>query len=137
MLYLRKKQTQTSWLYLTAILLLVYACQIVPHDHSESEHADNHADHHHSRPHTHDANDETDQRESAHHHDLTQHVDSHFFRPQLPELDITPGFPGQLAPCHPISKDESIGTTRNDADIWVPEPIPLAPLDPRAPPALG
>jgi hypothetical protein len=138
-------RARPGWLYLTAVLLVLYVCQIVPHDHSESGHPDHHSEHHdapipqghHSHPQDIDTNDETSQPWSAHHHDLAQHVDSHFLRTPSHELKINPDFFSQVAQLRPISEDEPIRARWSDVETWVPDTIPIFPLDSRAPPVRG
>jgi hypothetical protein len=145
MLSLRKKQTRVGWLFLTAGLLVLYFCQIVPHDHRGSGHADQHSEHHdvpiahahHSHSDDHDTNDETDRPEPAHHHDLAQHIDSHFIRAVSLERNIHPESALQVAQIHMVSDEEPAMERWNDLDIWIPETIPIFPLDSRAPPLHG
>lgn len=146
MLFSRNKQVRTSWLCLAAVpLVLLYISQIVPHDHSESQHADHHSEHHHSqipdthhsRPHNHDPKDESDQPLPVHHHDLAQHVDSHFFRAQSPKLDISPEFTVLFAQFPPIVENKPLRVKWRDFDAWVSKIIPISPLDSRAPPLRG
>ncbi len=145
MLSVRKKRTRAGWLYLSVVVLVLYVCQIIPHDHSETGQADHYSEHHgvpipqghHSHSHDLEIEDETGQPWPAHHHDLTQHVDSHFLRTLSHGLNINPEFALQVVQLRPISDDDSTPARWSDIDIWVPDTIPGFPLDSRAPPVRG
>jgi hypothetical protein len=145
MLSLRTKTNRAGWLYLTVILLVLYVGRTFPHDHSVSGHAGDHSGHHdtpipdahHSHSHDHGTSDETGPPWQPHHHHLAQHVDSHFLFAPSYDLNLNPDLAMQVAQLLPALDNKPIQSRLGDADIWVPEPIPILPLDSRAPPVRG
>ena len=123
------------------ILLILYVCHIVPHDHPDPGRAEHHAapvpHANHSHPDDQNAEDGTDLPKPAHHHDLAQHVDSHFLRALSHELNPVSDFALQVVQFHTGPENEPTGAEWIDPDRWLPASIPISPLDSRAPPLLG
>jgi hypothetical protein len=143
---LPRKPVRSSWLYVTVVVLVcLFVCQIIPHDHSGAESADHRSEHHeapvphshHSHSHDDDTGGESNTPWSAHHHDLTQHVDPHFLRTLSQDHDIDNDSALRIAELHPVIESDPVRTRWSDVDAWVPETIPILPLDSRAPPARG
>jgi hypothetical protein len=141
MLSLLRKQARTSGLGLTAILLVLYISHLVPHDHADPGHAEHHAapvSHaNHSHPADQNTEDGTDLPEPTHHHDLTQHIDSHLLRGLSHELNPVSDFALRVEQFRPGPENEPKRAEWTDPGRWLPASIPISPLDSRAPPPLG
>ena len=141
MLSLRQKRVRTRWLDLTVILLILYVCHIVPHDHPDPGHAEHpaapvpHANHSHLADQN--TEDGTDLPKPAHHHDLAQHVDSHFLRALSNELNPISDFALQVVQFRPGPENEPNRAEWIDPGRWLHASIPILPPDSRAPPLLG
>jgi hypothetical protein len=122
---------------------VLYVCQIFPHEHCETGHADNRSAHHnapvahahHSHSDKSDTEHGTDSPETEHHHDLAQHVDSFFLHPtsqkvvSLSDCDVAVvSLPGD--PC-----DQTVPAGWRDAGDGGPESGQTSSPESRAPPA--
>ncbi|MCK5711420.1 MAG: hypothetical protein KAI25_01750, partial [Hyphomicrobiaceae bacterium] len=141
MLSLQQKRARTRWIGFVVILLPMYVCQVVPHDHPDPGHVENHAvpTPHANHSHRTDVNEEDtpDLPKPAHHHDLAQHVDSHFLRALSHQLNPVSDFALQVVQFRPGPENEPNRAEWIDPDRWLPASIPISPLDSRAPPLLG
>lgn len=132
-----------GWLYLTVGLLVsLYVCQILPHDHSEFGDIDHGSEHRHSPapPSQHSGlhhaptEDEADRPQPAHHHGLTQHVDCHCVRTQSNEMSGEPVLAVQTSQVRPVLEDEPFWAVNCIPDSGPPESRPPSPFVSRAPP---
>ena len=121
------------------ILALLYMCQVVPHHHLDPWPADHtsvpisHANHSHQADE--DEEGATDLPESAHHHELTHHLDFHVIRTLSPKLNSVPGIAFQVVHFNPTIEDPIRVQPRVPSGS-LPVPIPITPFDPRGPPLM-
>ncbi len=147
MLDTHKNRPGTRLLDLATILALLYLCQIVPHGHFDVVHEaedvhvspkqDHHAHQHDDRgQHNHDHDAPDTGAPGHHHHEVAQHLDSHFVRVLMQEQDEVPSEP------IPATFDCE---TQNDT-VWVridgPSDSPptltlIASIAPRGPPLIS
>ena len=145
MMILRQKQTRTRWLNLTAILLVLYVCQIFPHEHCETGHTESSSEHHdlpvaHAHhPHSQDSEtqDVASQPGPEHHHDLAQHVDSFFLRTTSHGLVFKPDFALEVVQLRPDSGENSFLTGWSENNDRAPRSTLILPIDSRGPPLHG
>ena len=145
MMILRQKQTRTRWMNLTAILLVLYVCQIFPHEHCESGHAESSSEHHdlpvaHAHhPHSQDSEtrDVSSQPGPEHHHDLAQHVDSYFLRTVSHKLVSKPDFALEVVQLRQISGENPSQAGWSENNDRAPRSTLILPIDSRGPPLHG
>ena len=149
----KRHSERVFWLGLLLILPLAYLCQVFPHAHeahgahhppasheSTAAHHDHDRPHSHAHPHAHDESgdlageDQGLPDHGSHHHSLTDHLDSHFFR--VSGLEIGPS---QILVADFRGPD--LGVRDSSVPYPVPEPDRLPPhlillpsCGPRSPP---
>ena len=137
-----KNRADTWWLGLSLILPLLYLCQVVPHEHHVPVHAESHSvpiQHaNHSHSHHEHSDHATDLPEQGHHHHaLAHHLDFHFLRTPSQRPNSVPNPVVQVSHLRLDAEKVSIHAEHRKLEDLIPDPIPIAPFDPRGPPLLN